>query len=127
MFGSSDPLVPPVTRTLPSARIVAVWSLRPKAIDPVYFQAGVELFKSIISAVAVGSVVQVVEYAEHVLPPITSTLPSSYMTDEPQLRSPYRLFPTRLQAPVPETSRYRVVPLGPAMNTFPFGATCMKG
>jgi hypothetical protein len=87
--GGSNPLVPPVTRTLPSGSNVALWSRRPPVtIDPVYVQAGVELFKSIISAVAVGSIVQVVVYAEHVLPPITSTLPLSYITDEPQLRSP---------------------------------------
>ena len=67
---ASDPLVPPITRTLPSGSSVALWSLRPPVIiDPVYLQAGVELFRSITSAVAVGSVVQVLEYAAHVLPP----------------------------------------------------------
>ena len=55
VFGSSVPLVPPVTSTLPSASKVALWSLRPPVtIDPVYAQAGVGLFRSIISAVAVG-------------------------------------------------------------------------
>jgi hypothetical protein len=31
-----------------------LWSLRGALSEPVYFQVGVELFKSIISAVAVG-------------------------------------------------------------------------
>src|SRR5438270_7338468 len=85
---ASDPLVPPITRTLPSGSSVALWSLRPPIIDPVYFHAGVELFRSIVSAVAVGSVVQVLAYGAHVLPPMSSTLPSSYITDDPQLRTP---------------------------------------
>ena len=55
VFGSSLPLVPPVTRTLPSGSNVALWSLRPPVtIDPVYSQAGFGLFRSITSAVAVG-------------------------------------------------------------------------
>jgi hypothetical protein len=54
-FAPSVPLLPPVTRTLPSGSNVALWSLRPPVtIDPVYSQAGVGLFRSIISAVAVG-------------------------------------------------------------------------
>ena len=53
--GDSVPLLPPLTRTVPSASKVALWSLRPPVtIDPVYVQAGMELFRLIISAVAVG-------------------------------------------------------------------------
>ena|SRR5438477_2914792 len=87
-LGPSGPLDPPVTNTLPSGSKVALWSLRPPAMAPVYSQAGVDPFKSMISAVAVGSVVQVPEYGAHVLPPMSNTLPSSYITDEPQLRTP---------------------------------------
>jgi hypothetical protein len=55
VFGPSLPLVPPVTRTLPSGSNVALWSLRPPVtIDPVYSQLGFALFRSITSAVAVG-------------------------------------------------------------------------
>jgi hypothetical protein len=55
LFGLSVPLLPPVTSTLPSASNVALWSLRPPVtIDPVYAQAGFGLFRSMISAVAVG-------------------------------------------------------------------------
>lgn len=88
VFGLSDPLDPPVTSTLPSGSKVALWSLRPPAIDAVYCQTGLALFRSIISAVAVGSVEQVVEYGAHEDPPVSSTLPSWYITDEPQLRTP---------------------------------------
>jgi len=85
-----------------------------------------------ISAVAVGEVVQVVApgvnlYGAHGLPPMSSTLPSAYITDDPQLRVSKLLLPTKLQAPVPVALRYRVVWLGPAQNTLPLGATCMKG
>jgi hypothetical protein len=55
LFGLSVPLLPPVTSTLPSASNVALWSLRPPVtIDPVYCQVGFGLFRSMISAVAVG-------------------------------------------------------------------------
>jgi hypothetical protein len=55
LFGLSVPLLPPVTSTLPSASNVALWSLRPPVtIDPVYCQVGLGLFRSMISAVAVG-------------------------------------------------------------------------
>src|SRR5438132_12338082 len=110
-FGLSVPLLPPVTKTLPSASKVALWSLRPPVtIDPVYFQAGVELFRLMVSTVAVGSSVQVVEleYGAHELPPVSSTLPSSYITAELQLRVPKLLLATRFQVPVPDTLRYLV-------------------
>src|SRR5438552_15651830 len=83
LFGSSLPRVPPVTSTFPSGSKVALCSLRPPAMDAVYCQTGVGLFRSIISAVAVGSSVQVA-YGLQVLPPMISTFPSSYMTDDPQ-------------------------------------------
>src|SRR5205085_10073393 len=79
VFGSSPPLLPPVTKTVPSASKVALWSLRPPVtIDPVYFQVGVELFRSIISAVAVGRVAQL-RYGAHGVWPTSSTLTSSCM------------------------------------------------
>src|SRR5437870_10444346 len=96
-------------------------------------QAGFGSFRSMISAVAVGEVVQLWStfgvnlYGAHGLPPMSSTLPSSYITDDPQLRVSKLLLPTKLQAPVPVASRYRVVWLGPAQNTLPLGATCIKG
>src|SRR5438309_5271398 len=79
LFGSSDPLLPPATSTFPSGSKVAWKSLRPTAIDPVYVQAGLPLFKSITSALAVGRVVQVPLKAQGT-PPINSTLLSSYIT-----------------------------------------------
>ena len=58
-FGPSVPLVPPVTRTLPSASKVALKSLRPPVtIDPVFVHVGVGLFRSMTSAVSVGETAQ---------------------------------------------------------------------
>jgi hypothetical protein len=54
-LGPSGLRTPPVTKTFPSGSRVALWSLRGPASDPVYLQVGVEAFKSITSAVAVGT------------------------------------------------------------------------
>ena len=67
------PLVPPVTSTLPSGSSVALRWRRANAMDPTSRQAGVAAFRSITSAALVGGST----------PPITSTLPSSYITEEP--------------------------------------------
>ena len=127
VFGSSVPLLPPVTRTFPSASKVALKSFRGPAMELVNRQVGVELVKSMTSAVAVGAVVQFVAYGAQELPPRSNTLPTSYITADPQFRVPNLLLPTTLHAPLPEVSRYLVVWLGPAQNTLPFGATIMNG
>ena len=127
LLGCSRLLVPPVTKTFPSGSKVALWFLRPPAIEPVYVHEGTRLFRSIISAVAVGNEAQFQTYGSHVVPPITRILPSSYITDDPQLRGPKLVLLRGVQVPVPDVSRYRVIWLGPAQNTLPFGATCMKG
>src|SRR5204863_10064702 len=97
---------PPLTKTFPSGSKVSLWSLRGPSIGAVYFHEGLALFKSMISAVAVGREPPL--YGAFLVPPISSTLPSSYITDVPQLRRPKLLFPAEVQAPVPDTSRYRV-------------------
>jgi len=51
---SSLPLLPPVARTRPSGRIVKLWCLRARFIDPVLFQTGEPAVRSMISAVFVG-------------------------------------------------------------------------
>ena len=72
----------------------------------VYFHDGLELLKSMISAVAVGSEPPL--YGAFLVPPMSSTLPLSYITVEPQLRVPKLVLPTKVHAPVPDASRYRV-------------------
>ena len=66
------PLVPPVTSTFPSGRSVALSCRRAKAIEATERQAGVDAFRSMTSAVLVGGSP----------PPMTKTLPSSYITDD---------------------------------------------
>src|SRR2546423_14808873 len=84
-FTLSTLLDPPVTNTFPSGSSVALWSLRPPFIDPVYVQLGVGLLRSLISAVAVGRV-QFATYVPQVVPPINNTFPASYIRDSPELR-----------------------------------------
>src|SRR6266513_3681451 len=81
-FTLSTLLDPPVTNTFPSGSNVALWSLRPPFIDPVYVQLGGALLRSIISAVAVGRVPYVL-YASAVVPPTNNIFPSSYITKDP--------------------------------------------
>jgi hypothetical protein len=115
--GSSKPtaLVPPVTRTWPSGRRVALWLRRANAIGLVGRHAGDGALRSITTPAWVAG------YP----PPTFRTFPSSYITEEPYSRSPIPVKPTKDQEPAPDVSRYRVVSLGPAANTFPFGARCM--
>ena len=58
---------------------------------------------------------------------MSSTLPLSYMTADPQLRVPNLLFPTELQAPVPETFKYRESLGGPGAEYLAIGRTNMNG
>src|SRR3989442_10994761 len=66
-------LLPPVTRTLPSGRIVAFRYRRPTVIELVYRHCGVASFRLMTSAEAVAGLP----------PPTIRTLPGSYMTDGP--------------------------------------------
>src|SRR4051794_605934 len=86
-------LEPPVTSTLPSGNNVAFTFRRAYAIGLVYCQAGEGALRSMISAVLVG-----------VPPPVTSILPSSYMTDVPAFRLPNLRLGPAAHWPVPEVS-----------------------
>src|SRR6266508_3542522 len=78
-------LVPPVTSTWPSGRIVAFRCRRAKCIGSVLLQLGPVRFRLIVSAVAVGApVLGSVLFQSRVPPPPTyRTVPVSYITAEP--------------------------------------------
>src|SRR6185436_3897672 len=81
---SSNPaaLLPPVTRTLPSGRSVAVCCRRAKDIEGTMRQAGLGRERSMTSALALGRT-EGVMLGLIGLPPTISTLPLSYITEEP--------------------------------------------
>src|SRR5688500_4654458 len=72
-------LVPPVSSTLPSARMVRLICRRPYAMDPVGTHTGTAWLRSIVSAVLAGGG-PVLAWPP---PPTYRTLPCSYMTAEP--------------------------------------------
>src|SRR6476660_7003420 len=92
------PLVPPVTSTLPSARMVAFIWRRAKAMLGTVRQAGAPWFglRSITSADDVGGSP----------PPAYRIFPGAYITAEPKVRSATFRSATGVHCPVPVTSRY---------------------
>src|SRR3954451_9399318 len=79
------PLVPPVARTSPSGRTVAFRCRRPWLMEPVLRQAGPLTLRSIVSAVAVGSLAlgSLALVLRYPPPPTKMIFPVSYITAEP--------------------------------------------
>src|SRR5918994_1427706 len=95
-------LVPPVTSTLPSAKMVAFICRRGNAMLPVLRQAGAAWVRSMTSADAVGALT----YCGAPLPPPAyRILPGAYITADPSTRSATTRGPTVVHCPVPLTSR----------------------
>jgi capsular polysaccharide biosynthesis protein len=77
----SGELLPPLTSTVPSAKIVPfTWRRPPPTSEPVYCHVGVAAFISIVSAVLVGA------SCFTLLPPTIKIWPGAYITDVPASR-----------------------------------------
>src|SRR5437899_850903 len=72
-LSNPEPLLPPVINTVPSGSTVALSCRRAVCIAPTHFQAGVPLFRSMISAEFVGGSP----------PPTVNIFLASYIATEP--------------------------------------------
>src|SRR5262245_38585530 len=115
-------LVPPVARTVPSGSSVALSWRRATDIGATSRHDGVAAVRSITSVLALGTREGGLKFSRG-LPPTISTLPGSYMTEEPYSRRPKWLAPTGIHEPLSRVSRYQVFFSGPAQNTRPPGTT----